>query len=112
MHAVYNMLIPQRGRGFTKTRIQPHREWCLISARDKREGKIYAVTRHSGTRVCSESRTCIATSFVFRRNLTPLAVEGSTNRNTKGSYALRDVAGGSVTVLSVNISKDKIIPRI
>ena len=103
MNAVYNMLIPQRGRGFTKTRIQPDCEWSLISARDKREGKIH---------VYSESRACTAPSFVFRRNLTPLAVEGSTNRNTKGSHALRDVAGGSVTVLSVNISKDKIIPRI
>ena len=92
MHAVYNMLIPQRGRGFTKTWIRPDCKWSLISASDKKRGP--------NTR---------GNARVFFRLL---AVQGSTNRNTKGSHALRDVVGVTMTMISVNISRDKIIPRI
>ena len=82
MHAVYNMLIPQRGRGFTKTWIRPDCKWSLISASDKKRGP--------NTRGYAR---------VFFRLL---AVQGSTNRNTKGSHALRDVAG--VTFLPTQVA--------
>ena len=77
------MLIPQRGRGFTKTWIRPDCKWSLISASDKKRGP--------NTR---------GNARVFFRLL---AVQGSTNRNTKGSHALRDVAGVTMTMISLSL---------